>query len=586
MKAHQIEVGEVYVARVSGKLANIKVEQILMDGNGKRRWQCRNLVTGKKVLVRGAARFRFPARMTLTEEEAPVIPQPPPEVIKLPETILSQERIQVLYNQLVYEKGESIITWPNYPELLAEVGLSVEQITEEVRSRASEYVRQHLEYMLVRNQPDLVSGDSDSILETPATKSRGGVMQVQETDARKVLIALGLKKAATSPIKILEARLNAKGFGKIAVKKGKPLEDGSEELATFRSICDALEEGEVIKIKAEEEEESEPAAAGSLKKKKPSEDVAKTQESVLTNGDVTYAPPRHPQVKYHEVDKAKLVKISETLAKKFRDLERYPNDREIRPVRCTFLREQIRLGYFRGSEWVSARCAADGKVYRLNGKHTSAVICELYESGEKFADFHQLVREYECNTMEDMAHLFASFDPKESARSKNDIVKGFAATKEPTRELPSRMLNLITTGLAFNVWQRNYRRQSPVEQSLLLLQHTDFATWVTTMLHNKKGAEHLRRMSVIAAMARTWFKDPDAAEEFWTKLRDDCDDPKAAPTRKLYRYLLTHKVGAVKDASESVSDLELFIRCLLAWNAWRGQAEAAFKPDMEPPLAF
>jgi len=73
----------------------------------------------------------------------------------------------------------------------------------------------------------------------------------------------------------------------------------------------------------------------------------------------------------------------------------------------------------------------------MNGKHTSNVIAEMYEAQEEVPEFYQLVREYECKTMQDVAHLFASFDPKQSARSKGDIIKGFAATTEATNRSPS-----------------------------------------------------------------------------------------------------------------------------------------------------
>jgi len=99
---------------------------------------------------------------------------------------------------------------------------------------------------------------------------------------------------------------------------------------------------------------------------------------------------------------------------------------------------------------------------------------------------------------------------------------------------------------------------------------------------SQKGAEHLRRMPVVAAMAKTW--NLDRAEEFWTKLRMIVMIPKLLLFRKLHKWLLTHKVGAVKDASEGASNREMYLKCLLAWNTWRtDETEERYQPIWKPP---
>ena len=120
---------------------------------------------------------------------------------------------------------------------------------------------------------------------------------------------------------------------------------------------------------------------------------------------------------------------------------------------------------------------------------------------------------------------------------------------------------------------------------MLLLQHQGFSEWVASILHNKKGAAHLLRMPVFAALAQTWLKHPAKAEEFWLMLRDDCDEPAKSPIRKLYKYLLTHKLGPAREGLESANNRAMYLHCLLTWNAWKGKTDLlAYKEDMPTPV--
>lgn len=65
MKGSQINVGRIYLALVSGKIARVRVES--KDASGVRfgsrgaaraRWLCTNLGTGRAVVVKSAQRFR------------------------------------------------------------------------------------------------------------------------------------------------------------------------------------------------------------------------------------------------------------------------------------------------------------------------------------------------------------------------------------------------------------------------------------------------------------------------------------------------------------------------------------------------
>jgi hypothetical protein len=65
MKMSDVQVGLVYVAKVSGVLQRVKVLRVDTAPNflSKRRQRivCRNLATGREVVCRSAARLRYPA---------------------------------------------------------------------------------------------------------------------------------------------------------------------------------------------------------------------------------------------------------------------------------------------------------------------------------------------------------------------------------------------------------------------------------------------------------------------------------------------------------------------------------------------
>lgn len=67
MRASEIEIGEVYMVKVSGTVRPVQVLGTITSSHGRTQWQCRNVVTGRSVLVRGAARFRCPATIPATD---------------------------------------------------------------------------------------------------------------------------------------------------------------------------------------------------------------------------------------------------------------------------------------------------------------------------------------------------------------------------------------------------------------------------------------------------------------------------------------------------------------------------------------
>ncbi len=61
-KKADVQVGVVYIARVSGKLVEVKIMDVLHNQGPKRnmtRWLAKNLSTGREIVIKSAAKLRL-----------------------------------------------------------------------------------------------------------------------------------------------------------------------------------------------------------------------------------------------------------------------------------------------------------------------------------------------------------------------------------------------------------------------------------------------------------------------------------------------------------------------------------------------
>lgn len=289
------------------------------------------------------------------------------------------------------------------------------------------------------------------------------------------------------------------------------------------------------------------------------------------------------KVELPEVDRAftfteissKLVKCTHKLAKEFDQMELYPLDRGYKKARLEYHRQACANGSFRGPEWASVHVKDIDKVFRMNGKHTSRVLCELYDAGTPYA-CEVVLRRYECPSMADAAHLFATFDAKDSARSKQDILRGYAASDKNTAVLTPKQLTVVTSAIAFSKMEDSYRKSNTETQSLWLLENSAFVDWFVSLLEGREAKEvsHVMRMSVVAAMLKTWEARKRDSTEFWTDvITGEADEKAKGPRRSLYNLLQTSKVGS-RDSGVRIGERELYVKCLKAWNAFRSDEPA------------
>jgi hypothetical protein len=296
------------------------------------------------------------------------------------------------------------------------------------------------------------------------------------------------------------------------------------------------------------------------------------------------------------VGKPKTVKATMAMAKEFVNMDPAPSDRPLSQRRLEVYTKLWQEGQFRPVVWASATCKETGGTYRVNGKHTSVMVA----AQEKIPnDFFVTIERYSCDTLEDVARLYSTFDSKMQSRSTRDINASFAATLPELSEVSVSCLSLAVSGMSYATWMDPYTQIQSAERAELILEHPKFVVWLHDLIGNQRkakedgrqSAKHLNRAAVAAAMFKTWQKDLDDALIFWLAVRDETGTDRDHPDRRLARFLLNTVRSDSRQFTQrekkSVSNREMFSKCLQAWNAWRQDKATVtlqFRPDAEMPV--
>lgn len=279
-------------------------------------------------------------------------------------------------------------------------------------------------------------------------------------------------------------------------------------------------------------------------------------------------------------------RVTKQLAEEFDSMEPAPHDRPLSERRLAAYRVMLQNDQMRTFTWATATCAETGLTYRINGKHTS----RLLSSVPTLPEFYVTIEEYRCDTIEDVARLYGTFDSRTQSRSNREIYYSFAGTIPALAEVTHTTVGLVIAGVGYHLWSDGYYNKPVGDRAELILTHADFALWVELEMQiASRKARHLMRSPVTAAMFATWSRDEFAATEFWKAVRDESGHLAILPDRKLARYLLTTAIdtGSGSKRREKAGVREVYCRCLHAWNAWRRGATTSLKyyPMADVPQA-
>lgn len=278
---------------------------------------------------------------------------------------------------------------------------------------------------------------------------------------------------------------------------------------------------------------------------------------------------------YELVGTPRTEKVTQGLAIKFRDMDPVPHDRPLNPKRIEAYRKMLIAGLFRPVQWATVHCNQTQATYRVNGKHTSSLFAEFDAFPQPV---HATIEHYHCDDLDDVARLYATFDSRSQVRTTNDINRAFAAVDPELSELPSKIVNMCVTAIAYSVYGDNYASKPAAERAECLLENENklFIGWVHAILgSSNEASRHLWRSPVVAAMHATFRKSRRDANEFWLAVRDGTGTTPKVPDRVLNKFLLTKAIrkGNGNTSARRIATMctprEMYVKCLHAWNAWR-----------------
>jgi len=261
--------------------------------------------------------------------------------------------------------------------------------------------------------------------------------------------------------------------------------------------------------------------------------------------------------------------LTRELASVFRDLKPSPTERELNPARMRHLKQKAEGGLLVTFHWATA--ALGGEVVRVNGQHSSNVLCGL--NGEFPEGLFVHVDEYTVDDHEGLALLFRQFDDRKSGRSATDVSGAYQMLFPELHKVPRALGKLGVEGIA---WYRRTVEKVPAKETpsakgddvyriFLDEVHHPFLLWLGEVFSVK--APEMRRDGIVAAMYATFIRNGDEARKFWSTvaLSGELFD-EFAPTTALSNWLKAAKVEEKKGGFRAA---QLYQGSVYCWNAYR-----------------
>lgn len=255
--------------------------------------------------------------------------------------------------------------------------------------------------------------------------------------------------------------------------------------------------------------------------------------------------------------------LTRELCTQFARMPAHRGERPLSKRRVSLLDSKIANGQFHSPEWAVAYL--NGKAYRVNGQHSSTALAEA--NGHFPNGLEVTIKEFTCESEDDLADLFMQFDNKSSSRSDIEALMVGAAMHPELEGISKTSLMHATNGIARAVTRFDSKVRIDDRRGLIP-GNTDFIQWVRSYT----GRNDLRRVGVIAAMYDTYRKDRQKCDEFWRLVSKESHADPNHPTRRLARLLkeVEYAKKSGRGGSRSaVGNETMYAKCVHAWNAFR-----------------
>lgn len=264
---------------------------------------------------------------------------------------------------------------------------------------------------------------------------------------------------------------------------------------------------------------------------------------------------------------SKCVPMTRELAEEFRSLTPSPTERDLDPKRVRHLEQKAERGLLVTFHWAKAKFK--GKWLRMNGQHSSTMLCGL--NGEFPEGLYAHVDEYDVKTQEGMALLFRQFDDRKSGRTPLDVAGAYQGLVDDLREVPKPAAKLAVEGIAWYLLRIEGVPGTPTGDEVYSLfndtRYHSFIRYVGELFSIK--TPELRRREIVAAIYASFVMNEAEARKFWEAVarggKDYQDDD---PATVLSAWYVKAKD---KDQRKPPKPAEYYQAALYAWNAHRSE---------------
>lgn len=286
-------------------------------------------------------------------------------------------------------------------------------------------------------------------------------------------------------------------------------------------------------------------------------------DKVISVGDVTGL----------SVISQRRVPFTSELAQRVLEAEEFAADRKLDNGHVDVLLTAMRRRTFLPEQAQLVTCEFDGKVYRMNGQHTSWSRVMLSDPG-----YEPLITviKYHADTIDDLRRLYASID-RGKARTKTNVIHSHLLGSEEFPDFNRSILRMLASGLnAFkNGFKSNTGDDPDTLAHLLKTDYYDLAIKVGNFIksHQKQtDHKHIRRSPVWAALFATYKKCERDSARFWHDVAEGEMLTNDDPAMVLRKKLMTSAVNAGRGGASFKNNVpadDMYCWCIDAWNAHR-----------------
>lgn len=227
----------------------------------------------------------------------------------------------------------------------------------------------------------------------------------------------------------------------------------------------------------------------------------------------------------YSINKSEVLDLSYDLAKTFREMEKVPGERPLKSARLKYFEDLINAGTFADPTWSQGICKEDGKIYRLDGQHTSTQLAatppDLWAT--KLVDRHVQITTYHFDSIEaDAPALFNKFDNPASVRSNGDMMSFYMSGWNDLADVSSEAGLKTCNGIYdYEMTKKKGDRVIyPPRVRGFYFRNAEYRMF-TNWLNGIFQSEGVRldwlfgKSGVVAEMLADWKMSNDAATIFW-----------------------------------------------------------------------